>query len=162
MRRAIAVAVLLLVLTAGTVSAAIVWRSATTNSGPENILRDLIMVEHQRVCGRSLAGDSRLIWMARYRATDMVLRGYFAHREPLTGKRVFDHMQKAGISFSHAAEIIAWNTYPDDLSAREAFRMFMGSTSHRGAIRSCAYTNIGVGDYKVGAKRMYAVLFIKP
>lgn len=162
MKRALVAAVLLVALATGTVSAAIVWRSATTNSTAEAVLRYLIAAEHQRVCGSTLANDARLVWMSRYRSTDMVLNGYFAHTNPVTGKRVFDLMAKAGIGYSHAAEIIAWNTYSDDLSPKATYSQFMSSSGHRSAIRSCAYTRFGVGDYKVGTKRMYAVLFIKP
>lgn len=162
MKRALVTAVLLLVLATGTVSAAIVWRSATSNQGPEATLGNLIDAEHQRVCGRALSSDSRLVWMARYRSTDMVLAGYFGHRNPVTGKRVFDLMAKAGIGYSSAAEILAWNTYSDDESAVFAYSQFMGSSGHRAAIRSCTYTRIGVGDYRVGSKRMYTVLFTEP
>ena len=161
-RRALIAAVLLVALATGSVAAAIVWRSATTNTTAEARLRNLIAAEHLRVCGVALAHDSRLTWMARYRSTDMVLGRYFAHTNPVTGKRVFDLMAKAGIGYSRAAEILAWNTYPDDLSPGAAYKQFMSSSGHRSAIRACACTRIGAGDYKVGSKRMYAVLLIKP
>jgi hypothetical protein len=159
MKRAVALALLLLTFTAGPVMAAIAWRNATTNDAPEHQLAVLIVAEHERVCGSSLANDTRLVWTARYRATDMVLNDYFAHRNPWTQRRVFDHMRAAGITYAGAAEIIAWNSYPDDLSPGAAFVQFMDSASHRGAIQACAYTHRGVGAYKAGTKRMYVVVF---
>ena len=138
------------------------WRSATTNSGYEHVLRDLIAKEHYRVCKRSLAVDSRLVWMARYRATDMVLNKYFAHKNPWTGRKVWDLLRNAGISWSAGGENIVWNNYPDNLSPNAAMAQFMGSKGHRALIRSCTYTTFGVGGYKVGSKHMYAVIFLKP
>lgn len=161
MRRALVAAALLLILTTGTVTALTAWRNATTSPTHEHALHDLIVAEHYRVCGTWLTNDARLIWLARYRSTDMVLNGYFSHTTPL-GKRVWDFMGKAAIGYHSAAEILAWNSYPDDTSPKAAYSAFMASDSHRAEIRSCTYTRLGVGDYKVGAKHMYAVIFIKP
>jgi len=91
----------------------------------------------------------------------MILRGYFSHTTP-DGRKWWSFIQKANIKYASAGENIVWNTYPDDLSAAAAYNQFMGSSGHRALIRSCTYTRIGVGDYKVGDKRMFTVLFIKP
>ena len=164
LRRASLAALLALtvMLGAGPVQALTAWRNATTNGDYETVLRGLVAKEHLRVCGRSLALDSRLTWTARYRATDMVLNRYYAHRNPWTGRRIWTLLRNAGISWSYGAEIIGWNAYPDYLSPSAVYAGFMGSTSHRAAIRSCTYTIFGTGAYKAGTKRMYVVLFLKP
>jgi uncharacterized protein YkwD len=147
----------------GVVVAAIVWGNATVASGPEYDLGGRINAEHKRVCGgASLSNDARLIWSARYRSSDMVMNGYFAHVNPWTGRRVWDLYKRVGIGYSFAGEIIAWNSYSDDQSALGAYNQFMGSTSHRAVIRDCHYTRIGVGAYKAGTKRMFTVEFIRP
>lgn len=161
LRRSLIFAVLLLALTAGSVIALTAWRSGTTSRPHEGALRDLIVAEHRRVCGTTLSVDTRLVWLARYRATDMVLNGYFSHTT-LTGKKVWSFLATSRVTYQTAAEILAWNSYSDDLSPKEAYRDFMASAGHRSAIRACAYTRIGVGDFKAGGKRMYAVLFIRP
>lgn len=160
--RVLLVTLITIVLSVSAVSAAtFVWRSATTNGIPETTLSNLIQFEHARVCANTLSQDSRLIWMARYRSTDMVLRNYFSHTTP-EGKKVWNFLNSAGIKYSAAGEIITWNSYTDEYSASIAYKAFMNSSSHRSLIRSCTYTYIGVGDYKVGSKRMFTVLFIKP
>jgi len=160
--RSLSLFVLLAVLSVTGISAdTFSWRSATTSDRAEGILRSLIKTEHARVCANTLSGDARLKWMARYRATDMVVRGYFSHTTP-EGNKVWDFMPAGGISFQSAAEILAWNSYPDDYAARAAYNQFMGSSGHRAAIQSCDYTRLGVGDYKAGSKRMFVVLFTRP
>ena len=164
MRRALLAAVMAgaILFGAGPVYAQTAWRNATTNSGYEHILRDKIAAEHKRVCGRSLTSDSRLTWMARYRATDMVLNRYFAHQNP-QGDRVWDGYDEAGIGWSLAAEIIAWNNAADPASADWAFKQFMYSSSHRAAIRSCRYRFFGAGSFQtVPNKKWFAVEFIVP
>lgn len=138
-----------------------VWRNATVSVTPEAILRALIVAEHERVCGAGLSGSTPLTWMARYRSMDMLNNGYFAHKNPWTGRTVFNLMTRAGIPYATGSEILVWNTYADDVSASVAYRQFMGSTPHRAAIRACSYVRMGVGAYKVGAKHMYTVVFAR-
>lgn len=138
------------------------WRNATTAGVQQDVLLSLIQAEHARVCPNTLSPEPRITWLARYRSQDMVLNGYFSHVDPATGKRFWNYMQTAGIGYSAAAEILAWNAYPDDLTAATAYRQFMGSSTHRAAIQSCTYTRIGVGTYKAGNKRMYTAILVKP
>lgn len=162
LRRALTAFVLVIVVSVATVSAAgLVWRNATSNGGAERVLRDNVAGEHLRVCGSPLASDAQLTTMARFRSTDMLLNGYFAHRNPATGKEVFDLLTRAGISYANAGENIGWNTYPVDMSASQAYQMFMSSQGHRALIQDCQFTRVGVGAYRVGAKSMFTVLFVR-
>lgn len=138
------------------------WGNATTSPVAEGQLGSLIARAHAQRCSGALVSDPRLVWLARYRAIDMLANGYFAHRNPWTLRRAWDYMRRVGIAYTYAAEIIAWNSYPNALAASEAFRVFMASASHRGAILSCRYTRFGVGDYKARGRKMFVVLFIRP
>lgn len=161
MKRAALLALLLTIITTGTVLA-FTWQRGTVSLDAQAQLTNAIAAEHRRVCGGSLSVNSQLVWAARYKAQDMGYRGYFGHAYP-DGSRTYHFYPRAGIPYSQAAEILAWNTYPDDLSAGVAFSAFMGSTSHRAAIRNCAYTRFGVGTFKVASgKHYYAVEFTRP
>lgn len=141
----------------------IAWTNATTSTTPETTLAGAIVRAHARACGGAVLGhDTRLTWIARYRAIDMLANGYFDHTNPWTHRHSYDYMRRVGIGYHYAAEIIGWNSYPDDLAAGGAFNAFMRSSSHRAAILSCRYTRYGVGDYKAYGHRMFVVLFIRP
>ena len=163
MRRLVAApaALLLIILTAGIVLA-FTWQTGTTNVDPEAQLRSKINAAHYRACGRYLTHDLRLRTAARYKSVDMAYHGYFAHAYP-DGRRTWDFYPRAGIGYSRAAEILAWNTYPDNDAAKGAFSQFMGSTSHRGVILSCTYTRFGAGAFKAAnGKRYFSVEFVRP
>lgn len=146
-------------LLAGVVAATFVWSNVTVSNVPENRLRELIVAEHARVCSNTLTYNTQLVWIARYKAMDMLNNGYFAHNNPWSGRSIFDQMNRAGVRYTTGAEILAWNNYPDADSADAAFRQFMGSAGHRAAIQRCSYTRIGVGAYKAAGKKQYAVIF---
>ena len=162
MRRRALILAILLALIAAPVLAAGVWRRGTVNEDATTVLRDLIATEHHRACGRDLVHDSQLVWAARWKAQDMGYRGYFAHRDR-TGHYTWHWYSRAGVSWrGGAGEIIAWNTYPDAESGEQAFRQFMGSRTHRALIQRCGYERFGVGTFRAGDKRLYAVEFTDP
>lgn len=160
MRRVLAALVLTLVIS-GTAAAVDAWRTATVYLPAEATLRTLIANEHYRVCGRALGWDSQLIWTARWKVTDMGLRGYFAHGST-DGFRVWQGYARTGIPYTYAAEILALNYNSDDTAATAAFKAFMASSSHRAVIRSCTYTRFGVGAYKAKTRHLFAVEFTRP
>lgn len=159
--RALAAAALALLLGAGTVSAALIWGNATVNVTVQRQIEQLINAEHLRVCGKYLSHSSQLRTIARWKATSMGIRDRMSHYT-VDGRRTFDFYAQAGIPKTYGAgEIIAVNNYPDDQTARVAFNGWMGSTSHRAAIRNCDYDRFGVGTFKTAGKsnKWYAVEF---
>lgn len=159
--RAAVLAVLLLLLVGTNVLAAgLLWRIGTISPSASEQLRNKINREHARVCdGRALVYDGRLAAAAKYKALDMGYRDYFAHQNP-QGDRVWDGYDEAGIGWSLAAEIIAWNNSGDP--AARAFDQFMDSAEHRRAIRHCGYRRFGVGSFQTVGRKLFAVEFIVP
>jgi uncharacterized protein YkwD len=137
--------------------------NAASDSSAEGTIRDLIRAERARVCGTRPTHDSRHRDIARWRSADMSKRGYFSHAIP-GGTTWRDHLARFGITgYSRTAEIIAWNRNADGraASARQAYRQFMGSSTHRGIIRNCLYTQFGVGSYHAGTRHHYTVIFTR-
>jgi uncharacterized protein YkwD len=88
--------------------------------------------------------DSRLMAIARARATDMATRHYFAHHGP-DGRNVFDILNERGIVWYGAGEIISWDDWPLADSARVANEGWLGSSGHRDILMSTSYNYVGVG-----------------
>lgn len=55
-------------------------------------------------------------------------------------------------------EILAWNSYPENLTEAEAVSQWMASDGHR-AILLGRWTHVGVGVVDVGHRHFYAVVF---
>ncbi|HEV8489373.1 MAG TPA: CAP domain-containing protein [Candidatus Limnocylindrales bacterium] len=111
----------------------------------------------------ALRVDARLTSIARARSADMAAKGYFSHTQP-DGRKVFDILNSAGITWYAAGEIIAWNNWPtladSVIQARDAW---MGSPSHRSIVMSGTYNYFGIGlalDAATG-KRLWTGVFIK-
>ena len=129
----------------------------------ETRLASLIRAEHVRFCGTSLTLVGQHVALDRWRAKDMLARNYFSHTIP-GGTYYWDHFRRFGIEdwFSpNASEIIATNIHmaSDNDAAAYAYRQFMDSAAHRGAIRNCALNTFGVGAYREGSRRDFAVTF---
>ena len=129
----------------------------------ETRLASLIRAEHVRFCGTSLTLVGQHVALDRWRAKDMLARNYFSHTIP-GGTYYWDHFRRFGIEdwFSpNASEIIATNIHmaSDNDAAAYAYRQFMDSAAHRGAIRNCALNAFGVGAYREGSRRDFAVTF---
>jgi uncharacterized protein YkwD len=109
---------------------------------------------------RALRVDSTLTSIARSRSKDMIVRNYFSHNIPPSGKTVFSIMDAKGYCYSLAGENIGWNNYPDDIATKTVHRMFMQSSGHRANILGRRWDVIGVGAYKgPTGKKMWTVLF---
>jgi uncharacterized protein YkwD len=159
-RKAAILAIILTFIVTGS-ALAYTWYNATVNPSAENTLARLINEEHQRVCGRELKIDARLTWVARYKVMDMSYHNYFGHVD-MSGKKANRYLGNVGIKYSSWSEILAWNGYPIDNTAKAIYIQFMGSTPHRQAIQSCTYTRYGVGSFRDGARKYFAVEFIRP
>jgi uncharacterized protein YkwD len=107
--------------------------------------------------------DARLTSIARARSADMAAKGYFSHTQP-DGRKVFDLLNSARITWFAAGEIIAWNNWPTLAdSAVQARDAWMGSPTHRSIVMSGTYNYFGIGlalDAATG-KRLWTGVFIK-
>jgi uncharacterized protein YkwD len=106
--------------------------------------------------------DSRLMAIARARATDMATRHYFAHHGP-DGRNVFDILSAQGITWYGAGEIISWDTYPLAESAGVANQGWLDSAGHRDILMSTNYNYLGVGlatDASNG-RNLWVAVFMK-
>lgn len=95
---------------------------------------------------RAAVGCPELSWnegvagVAVAHSRDMVERDYFAHTNP-DGASPFDRLAAAGVSFSSAAENIAYG-YP---TGSAVLAGWLGSPGHRANIENCNLTEHGVG-----------------
>lgn len=103
------------------------------------------LVNDERVANglAPLSMDLDLRAVARAHSQDMTARGYFDHTNP-DGDDPFDRMAAAGITYSTAAENIAWNQGWAD-PAQKAVDGWMGSSGHRANILNPALTRTGMG-----------------
>jgi uncharacterized protein YkwD len=106
--------------------------------------------------------DARLMAMARARSTDMIVNDYFSHTQP-DGRNVFDIHNASGITWYGAGEIIAWNTYPMDVSASTANHQWLGSPEHLAIVISADFNYVGVGLAvdPVTGKKMWTAIYMK-
>jgi uncharacterized protein YkwD len=136
------------------------WDANSFNSSSE---RELVSLTNQARAAaglRALKVDSALTSIARWRSKDMIVRNYFSHNIPPSGKMVFSVLDSKGYCYSLAGENIGWNNYPDDVATRTIQRQFMASSDHRGNILGKRWDSIGVGAYKgPDGKKMWTVLF---
>jgi uncharacterized protein YkwD len=101
-----------------------------------------VLVNEHRVtvgCG-ALSWNTDVAAVAQAHSVDMVERDFFAHTNP-DGDSPFDRMTEAGLSFSTAAENIAYG-YGTPEAVLQAW---LDSPGHRANIENCALTEHGVG-----------------
>lgn len=95
---------------------------------------------------RAQMGCPELTWhatlaeVAQAHSEDMVARGFFSHTNP-DGESPFDRIQEAGVTYSSAAENIAFG-YP---TGEAVLNGWLGSAGHRANIENCSLTEHGVG-----------------
>ena len=95
---------------------------------------------------RASVGCDPLTWsvdvaeVAQAHSDDMVERDFFAHENP-DGASPFDRLSAAGVTYSRAAENIAWGY----TSAQAVLDGWIGSDGHRRNLENCALTDHGVG-----------------
>jgi uncharacterized protein YkwD len=108
---------------------------------------------------RASLGCPALVWsagvgdVAQAHSDDMVDRSFFAHTNP-DGMSPFDRLAAAGITFTAAAENIAFG-YP---TAQAVLQGWLDSPGHRANIENCALTEHGVGV----TQTHWTHLFIRP
>lgn len=87
-----------------------------------------------------LAWNANVAAVAQAHSQDMVVRDFFAHTNP-DGQSPFDRMAAAGITFSGAAENIAYGYASGDA----VLAGWLGSPGHKTNIENCGLTEHGVG-----------------
>jgi uncharacterized protein YkwD len=106
--------------------------------------------------------DIRLRTIARARATDMAVKGYFAHQQP-DGRWAWDLMTEAGITWYGAGEILAANGWGElSESATGAAQQWRDSSSHYAIVTGRDYNYFGVGlAVDAAGKKIWATIFLK-
>jgi uncharacterized protein YkwD len=136
------------------------WSSGEYNSTSEKQLVALTNQSRAAAGLRALKVDSTLTAVARSRSKDMIVRNYFSHNIPPSGKQVFSILDAKHYCYAVAGENIGWNTYPDDAATKTIHKMFMESSGHRANIMGKRWDVIGIGAYKGSSgKKMWTVLF---
>jgi uncharacterized protein YkwD len=130
---------------------------ATVLSAAEAERRMLTLINQSRASAGLVSYhlDARLIAIARARTRDMAEKNYLSHTQP-DGRKVFDLIEAARITWYGAGEIIAWNTWPAlDSSAAAAHQGWLGSASHRAVVLSAGYNYIGIGVSRAADGKFY-------
>jgi uncharacterized protein YkwD len=136
------------------------WDANSFNSTSERQLVSLTNQARAAAGLRALKIDSTLTSIARWRSKDMIVKNYFSHNIPPSGKMVFSVLDSKGYCYYLAGENIGWNNYPDDVATATIQRQFMASADHRANILGKRWDVIGVGAYKgPTGKKMWTVLF---
>jgi uncharacterized protein YkwD len=96
---------------------------------------------HRRSVGcEDLAWNAEVAAVAQAHSVDMVQRDFFAHDNP-DGESPFDRLTNAGISYSRAAENIAWGYG----TAAAVLDGWLNSSGHRANLENCSLTQAGLG-----------------
>ena len=143
---------------------ALAWSANEFSSASES---SLIAMQNQ---ARASAGlkplklDTDLRTIARWRAKDMIERGYFSHTIKGTDRKVFWYMQhQYDYCFKVAGEnigTVTWEGASEDDATAWVFNAFMNSEGHRDNILGKSWDVVAVGAYKgPGNTFMWAVLF---
>ncbi len=105
--------------------------------------------------------DPDLMAIARDRAEVMAANDVMSHTEP-DGRKVWDRLSDAHISYFAGGEILAWNHYPTEYTTGEAIRAWMDSPDHHAIMVSTGYNYVGFGA-AVSATGLlyYAGLFLR-
>ena len=105
--------------------------------------------------------DPALMAIARDRARVMATNDVMSHSEP-DGRKVWDRMNAAGLTWYAGGEIIAWNHYPAEYSTAEAIRAWWASPGHHSIMVSTGYNYVGFGAaLSADGKFYFAGVFAK-
>src|SRR3954467_2577609 len=88
--------------------------------------------------------DPDLMAIARDRAEVMAANELMSHTEP-DGRKVWDRLNDAHITWFAGGEILAWNPYPTEYTTAEAIRAWMASPDHHAIMVSTGYNYVGFG-----------------
>ena len=126
---------------------------------------DLVTLANRQRSARGLVAlqaDPDLMRIARDRARVMAANDLMSHTEP-DGRKVWDRIDAAGLTWFSAGEILAWNRYPtSELSTAAAIFAWMGSPTHHAIMVSTGYNYVGFGmAVSESGRRYYAGVYVK-
>ena len=126
--------------------------------------RDLVTLANRQRAAYGLVNlqmDPDLMAIARARAEVMAANDVMSHTEP-DGRKVWDRLAAAHITYCAGGEILAWNHYPLEYTTGEAIRAWMASPDHHAIMVSSGYNYVGFGA-AVSATGLlyYAGLFLR-
>jgi uncharacterized protein YkwD len=132
-----------------------------TIAGAETREVELINAQRAKLGLVPVRIDWRMMRVARARSVDMATKHYFSHQEP-DGDWAWDLMNRAGIQWFGAGEIIAWNSWGSlSESAAGAAQQWHDSPAHYDIIKSRDFNYIGVGLAIDGTKKIWTAVFMK-
>jgi Cysteine-rich secretory protein family len=137
------------------------WDPGGPSAASEDLLATLTNQSRASAGLRTLAVDSELVSIARWRSTDMAERDYFSHSIPPDGTKVFDEIAARGYCYNLAGENIGWLGGGDERAEERIQQMFLDSSTHRAVIMGEDWDVIGVGSYKRASdgRHFWTVLF---
>ncbi|MFL5675755.1 MAG: CAP domain-containing protein [Chloroflexota bacterium] len=125
---------------------------------------DLVHMTNDRRTAAGLVAlrvDPDLMAIAHARAELMAANDVLSHTEP-DGRKVFDHLNEAGITWFAAGEIIVWNNYPLEYTTAAAIEAWVESPPHHEVMFSTGYNYVGFGAaVSATGLRYYAGLFVR-
>ncbi|MFL5647560.1 MAG: CAP domain-containing protein [Chloroflexota bacterium] len=126
--------------------------------------RDLVTLTNRQRASYGLIDlrmDPDLMAIARDRAEVMAANELMSHTEP-DGRKVWDRLNDAHITWFAGGEILAWNHYPTEYTTAEAIRAWMASPGHHDIMVSTGYNYVGFGAaVSASGIRYYAGVFIR-
>ncbi|MFL5642983.1 MAG: CAP domain-containing protein [Chloroflexota bacterium] len=126
--------------------------------------RDLVTLTNRQRAAYGLIDlrmDPDLMAIARDRAEVMAANELMSHTEP-DGRKVWDRLNDAHITWFAGGEILAWNHYPTEYTTAEAIRAWMASPGHHDIMVSTGYNYVGFGAaVSASGIRYYAGVFIR-
>ncbi len=114
--------------------------TASSNSGYEQRVVQLVNAEREKNGLKPLSLDSSIAGVARNKARDMAENNYYSHQSPTYGN-AGDMLTSAGIKWSTWGENIA----SGQDTPEEVVSGWMHSEGHKANILSSGFTRIGVG-----------------
>lgn len=108
-----------------------------------NKILELVNIERAKVNVAPLVMDTGLVATAQSRADDMVKRGYFSHRDPVTNENMVNILKQQK-QCVYASENISKMENPIGDNNQDTINGWMGSKPHHDAILDQKYTLTGV------------------
>ena len=122
----------------------------------EQYLIDAANAERAKAGRAPLSPHSTLTSVARTKARDMAVNGYFDHISPTLGSPK-DMMVAAGLNPKYWGENIGMGG-----SVQSIHQAFMNSSGHRANILSAGFTHMGAGVVRQGGRLYVAEEFMQP
>jgi uncharacterized protein YkwD len=107
-----------------------------------------------------LAEDPLLDAVALERSQELAASRRVGHRAAV-GETVFELLQRRGVSFSSAAENVAWSAGPAERAADDALQSFLASPAHRANLLNPRFSAVGVGLVSLDDETYLALVLVE-